>query len=82
MDSGTMQERNHERSAGVDCLITCEARISDHYRETAAIDAAGWRKPARTARYHVTLAQLLVALATRIAPTVTMPSANAQAPAQ
>ncbi len=60
----------------MDYRLELEARLVDHYCKAGDIDRESWKKPGPVPRYRVTLAKLLVALATRIAPTVTMPSAS------
>lgn len=66
----------------MDYRLDCEVRLADHHRTTADVNADGWRRPAPVARYRVTIAQVLVVLATRIAPTDAMPTTSMQAPAQ
>jgi hypothetical protein len=55
-------------------LLACETRIADHYQRASVVNTEGWKKTPRIPRYRVTLAQMLIALAVRIAPTVTYPS--------
>lgn len=60
----------------MDYRLECEARLADHNRTVAAVELTGWRKPERSRRYRLTIAQLLIALATRIAPEMTLPRLN------
>jgi hypothetical protein len=60
----------------MDYRLDCEVRLADHHAKTAAVDVEGWKRPASVARYRVTLAQVLIALAVRIAPTVTQPNSS------
>jgi hypothetical protein len=67
----------------MDNRLDCEARIADHYQRTAAeVAAEGWKTPPRIPRYRVTIAQILVGLAARVAPTVTLPSPTTRVLAQ
>jgi hypothetical protein len=63
----------------MDARLDCEVRLAEHYRTVAEVDAEGWTHPRSVARYRVTLAQVLVTLAARIAPTVTVPSTTPRA---
>lgn len=63
----------------MDYRLDCEARLADHYRKATELGAAGWKKPVRLPRYRVTVAQILVALAVRIAPTVAEPNTSVPA---
>lgn len=55
----------------MDYRLDCEARLTDHYQTTAEVDREAWKKPTTLPRYRVNVATLLIALATRLAPTVT-----------
>jgi len=66
----------------MDYRLECEARLADHYRKAADVDSEEWKKPVRIPRYRVTVAKTLVALAARIAPTVSLPSPIIRARAQ
>ncbi len=66
----------------MDYRLDCEARLADHYRTAADVGSEGWKKPVRIPRYRVTVAKTLVALAARIAPTVSLPSPTTPALAQ
>lgn len=63
----------------MDYRLDCEVRLADHYATAAAVDAEGWKRPAPVARYRVTLAQVLIAVARWLAPTVVVPNFTAQA---
>jgi hypothetical protein len=57
----------------MDDRLDCEARLAAHNRKTAEVDAHGWKTARPVGRYRTTLAQLLIAAATRLAPTVSIP---------
>lgn len=63
----------------MDYRLDCEARLAEHYHTAAKFGSEGWKKPVRIPRYRVTVAQILVALAARIAPSVTLPRPNTRA---
>jgi hypothetical protein len=63
----------------MDYRLDCEVRLTDHYRTTAAVDGEGWKKLPTVPRYRVNAAKVLIALATRLAPTVMAPPSPAQA---
>jgi hypothetical protein len=62
-----------KRRKTMDNLLDCETRQAEHYRTVAEIDRDGWKKPPAVHRYRVKVAKVLIALATRLAPTVTVP---------
>lgn len=66
----------------MDYRLDCEARLADHYCTTAEVGSEGWKRQVRIARYRVTIAQILVALAARIAPTVALSTRATRALAQ
>jgi hypothetical protein len=55
----------------MDYRLDCELRVADHDRTTTTVDGEGWKKPPAVHRYRVNVAKVLIALATRLAPTVT-----------
>lgn len=66
----------------MDNRLDCERRFADHYRKTAEVDGEGWKKPPTVARYRVSVAKGLIALATRLVPTVTATPSPTRALAQ
>lgn len=60
----------------MDVLLRCEDQVRHHYQRTAAMNEEAWKhqRPAartvRQPRLRAALAQRLIALATRLAPTM------------
>ncbi len=65
----------------MDGRLDCEVRMADHYRKITDVNAEGWKQPTPP-QYRIAVAKALLALATRIAPTVIQPSNGTLALAQ
>jgi hypothetical protein len=60
----------------MDDRLDGEGRLADHYRTVAEIDRERWKKPPTVHQCRVNVAKIFIALATRLAPTVTASSPN------